>query len=153
MTTKDVWGPATWTLFHTLAEKVNDEHFDEIKTDLFLFIKRICFNLPCPDCAAHATQTISKVSPSSFENKQQLKTFLFNFHNSVNARTGKHAFSFEELNSKYARANTFVVVPYFIKVYSYRNTNVRLLINSFHKDILIKDFIKWMRENASKFKR
>lgn len=153
MTTKDVWGPATWTLFHTLAEKVNDEHFNEIKTDLFLFIKRICFNLPCPDCAAHATQTISKVSPSSFENKQQLKTFLFNFHNSVNARTGKPAFSFEELNSKYARANTFVVVPYFIKVYSYRNTNVRLLINSFHKDILIKDFIKWMRENASKFKR
>jgi hypothetical protein len=36
-------------------------------------------------------------------------------------------------------------------VYSHRNTNVRLLVNSFHKDILIKDFIKWIRDNNSKF--
>lgn len=153
MTTKDTWGPATWTLFHTLAEKVNDENFNELKTDLFSFIKRICFNLPCPDCAAHATQIISKINADSFANKQQLKMFLLNFHNSVNARVGKRHFTVEEMNSKYSRANTFVVVPYFIKVYSHRNTNVRLLINSFHKDILIKDFIKWMRENSSKFKK
>lgn len=79
--------------------------------------------------------------------------FLFNFHNSVNARTGKRPCTFEEMNSKYALANTFVVVPYFIKVFSHRNTNVRLLINSFHKDILIKDFIKWIRENSHKFKK
>jgi hypothetical protein len=26
-----------------------------------------------------------------------------------------------------------------------------LLINSFHKDILIKDFIKWMRDSSFKF--
>ena len=71
----------------------------------------------------------------------------------MNARVGKRAFTIEELNAKYSRANTFVVVPYFIKVYSHRNTNVRLLVNSFHKDILIKDFIKWMRENSSKFKK
>lgn len=77
--------------------------------------------------------------------------FLLHFHNSVNARTGKPPFTADELNAKYARANTFVVVPHFIKVYSYRNTNVRLLVNSFHKDILIKEFIKWMRENSSKF--
>jgi len=46
-----------------------------------------------------------------------------------------------------------VIVPHFIKVFSHRNTNVRLLINSFHKDMLIKDFIKWMRENAVKFNK
>jgi hypothetical protein len=44
-------------------------------------------------------------------------------------------------------------VPYFIKVYSYRTTNVRLLMNSFQKDILIKDFIKWIRDNSSKFNK
>ena len=26
MASKDVWGPATWTLFHTLAEKVKEEN-------------------------------------------------------------------------------------------------------------------------------
>ena len=78
---------------------------------------------------------------------------MLNFHNSVNARTSKRPFTVEEMNAKYALANTFVVIPYFIKVYSHRNTNVRLLINSFHKDILIKDFIKWIRENGHKFKK
>jgi hypothetical protein len=151
MTSKDTWGPATWTLFHTLAEKIQDKHFNEAKSDLLTFIKRICSNLPCPDCAAHATQYTSKLTPNHFTSKEQFKLFLFHFHNSVNIRTGKRPFMLEELNAKYSRANTFVVVPYFIKVYSYRNTNVRLLINSFHKDILIKDFIKWIRENSHKF--
>jgi len=25
MVSKDVWGPSTWTLFHTLAEKVKEK--------------------------------------------------------------------------------------------------------------------------------
>jgi hypothetical protein len=151
MASKDTWGPATWTLFHTLAEKIQDTQFNDTKSDLLTFIKRICSNLPCPDCAAHATQYTSKLTPNHFTSKEQFKLFLFHFHNSVNIRTGKRPFMLEELNAKYSRANTFVVVPYFIKVYSYRNTNVRLLINSFHKDILIKDFIKWIRENSHRF--
>ena len=151
MASKDTWGPSTWTLFHTLAEKVKDENFNDVKTDMLAFIKRICANLPCPDCAAHATQFISKLTSDHFATKQNFKLFLFHFHNSVNVRTNKRPFTVEELNAKYSRANTFVVVPHFIKVYSYRNTNIRLLVNSFHKDILIKDFIKWMRDNSNKF--
>jgi hypothetical protein len=153
MASKDTWGPATWTLFHTLAEKIQDNQFNDTKSDLLTFIKRICSNLPCPDCAAHATQYTAKLTPNHFASKEQFKLFLFHFHNSVNMRTGKRPFTLEELNAKYSRANTFAVVPHFIKVYSYRNTNVRLLINSFHKDILIKDFIKWMRENSSRFNK
>ena len=153
MASKDVWGPATWTLFHTLAEKVKEDNFNEMLPDLLTMIKRICMNLPCPDCSAHAVQIMSKVTPNQFTSKESLKIFLFHFHNSVNVRTGKPVFTVEELNSKYSRANTFVIIPYFIKVFSYRNTNVRLLVNSFHKDILIKDFIKWMRENSSKFNK
>ena len=153
MASKDVWGPATWTLFHTLAEKIKDEHYAEVLPDMLIMIKRICMNLPCPDCSAHAIQMMSKVSASHFPTKDNLKAFLFHFHNTVNMRTGKQAVMLEELNAKYARANTFVIVPHFIKVFSHRNTNVRLLINSFHKDMLIKDFIKWMRENSHKFNR
>lgn len=153
MASKDIWGPSTWTLFHTLSEKVKEENFNEILPDFLVMIKRICMNLPCPDCSAHAVQVMSKVSANQFTSKESLKMFLFHFHNSVNVRTGKPVFTVEELNAKYARANTFVIIPYFIKVFSYRNTNVRLLINSFHKDILIKDFIKWMRENSSKFNK
>jgi hypothetical protein len=93
------------------------------------------------------------VNQSQFPTKESFKVFLLRFHNSVNARTNKPAFTLEDLNAKYVRANTFVVVPHFIKVFSHRNTNVRLLINSFHKDLLIKDFIKWIRENSAKFNK
>jgi len=151
MVSKDVWGPSTWILFHTLAEKIKEEHFNEVLPEMLVMVKRICMNLPCPDCSAHAVQIMSKVSVSQFPTKESFKLFLLRFHNSVNARTNKPAFTLEELNAKYVRANTFVVVPNFIKVFSYRNTNVRLLINSFHKDMLVKDFIKWMRENSAKF--
>ena len=151
MVSKDVWGPSTWTLFHTLAEKVKEEHFAALLPEMLVMVKRICMNLPCPDCSAHAIQIMAKVNPAQFPNKESFKVFLLRFHNSVNARTNKRAFTLEELNAKYVRANTFVVVPHFIKVFSHRNTNVRLLINSFHKDMLTKDFIKWMRENGSKF--
>lgn len=151
MTSKDIWGPSTWTLFHTLAEKIKDDHFNDIKSELLNYVKRICANLPCPDCAAHAIQIISKLTPDQLASKQNFKVFLMQFHNSVNARTGKRLFTIEELNAKYSRANTFVVVPHFIRVYSYRNTNVRLLVNSFQKDMLIKDFIKWIRENSHRF--
>ena len=153
MASKDTWGPATWTLFHTLAEKIKDDDYAELLPDMLVMIKRICMNLPCPDCSAHAIQIMSKISANQFPTKDSFKTFLFHFHNSVNVRTNKRPFTMEELNDRYARANTFVIVPYFIKVFSYRNTNVRLLINSFHKDILIKDFIKWMRDNSSKFNK
>ena len=151
MASKDVWGSATWTLFHTLAEKVKEENFNEIFPDMLIMIKRICMNLPCPDCSSHAIQIMSKISANQFDSKESLKQFLFHFHNSVNVRTNKRPFTIEELNDRYSRAKTFVVIPHFIKVFSYRNTNVRLLINSFHKDILMKDFIKWIRENSSKF--
>ena len=77
MVSKDVWGPSTWTLFHTLAEKVKEEHFNEVMPDMLIMMKRICANLPCPDCSAHATQIMAKMTPAQFPNKESLKVFLF----------------------------------------------------------------------------
>jgi hypothetical protein len=28
---QNVWGPITWMLFHSFAEKINEEHFINIK--------------------------------------------------------------------------------------------------------------------------
>ena len=54
MTGYNVWGPAIWTLFHTLAEKIKPEKFEKIKYGLFNQIQLIAFNLPCPICSAGA---------------------------------------------------------------------------------------------------
>jgi N-acyl-D-aspartate/D-glutamate deacylase len=96
MVSKDVWGPSTWTLFHTLAEKVKEEHFAALLPEMLVMVKRICMNLPCPDCSAHAIQIMAKVTPAQFPNKDSFKLFLLRFHNSVNARTNKRAFTLEE---------------------------------------------------------
>ena len=43
------WGEPTWYLFHTLAEKINDESFPTIREELLNVFYSICSNLPCPE--------------------------------------------------------------------------------------------------------
>ena len=35
------WGPCTWFLFHTLAEKIREEHFMKLKPELINIVKNI----------------------------------------------------------------------------------------------------------------
>ena len=42
MAPPEIWGPPVWNFIHTLAEKVNEDYFNVIKTSLFSIIKRIC---------------------------------------------------------------------------------------------------------------
>ena len=55
------WGPPTWILLHAIAEKINESFFPDISVQLFQIISQICKNLPCPECAAHATQFLNSV--------------------------------------------------------------------------------------------
>ena len=92
-----IWGPPIWTLFHCLAEKIKDEDFPTIGPQIVRYIKQICTNLPCPECSQHATQFLSKVTPSSLNTKQKLQHFLCVFHNSVNKRKNKQQLDIQAL--------------------------------------------------------
>ena len=92
------WGPCTWFLFHTLAEKIKEERFMELKPGLIDIIKNICSNLPCPDCKQHATAKIKTLNDKAINNKDSLKKALLLFHNEVNKRLNKPQFIWEELN-------------------------------------------------------
>ena len=80
------WGPPTWYLFHTLAEKVIDSDFDKMKPELITMIKLICSNLPCPDCSHHATMMLNNSKLASIKNKDDLKQYMLWFHNQVNIK-------------------------------------------------------------------
>ena len=99
------WGPCTWYLFHTLAEKMIEEQFITQKPKLLEIIKSICYNLPCPDCALHAKTKINTLNESSINSKKDLKLMLLSFHNEVNIRVGKPIFTENELYEKYKSAN------------------------------------------------
>lgn len=89
MVGKSVWGPAIWYLFHTLAFKMKNQHFNELKNSLLDFFVLISANLPCPECTEHAQQETRNLDKSKITNKKDLCTYFLMFHNKVNARTKK----------------------------------------------------------------
>ena len=145
------WGAPTWFLFHTLAHKIKDEHFSKIKPDLFNNIKIICRNLPCPKCADHATDYMSKININSINTKEDLKNMLFKFHNDVNVRTGALLFSYSELNDKYSTAVTINIVQNFFIFFKDKSFNVTAIANSMHRDRITITLKEWFQKNIQYF--
>jgi len=145
------WGPCTWFLFHTLAEKIKEDQFDNNKEGLLNLIVRICDNLPCPDCAGHARQQMANLNSNTIKTKQDLKNMLLSFHNIVNQRLNKPTFTVEELNNKYKLSITSNVIQYFIQIWSKRSHNPKLMTEDLHKSRVVNDFVNWWNINHHLF--
>jgi len=145
------WGPPTWYLFHTLAEKVNENNFAYIRNDLVNNIIAICKNLPCPKCASHASEYMSKINVNSIRTKNDLKNMLFIFHNEVNSRTGTPQFSYEELNDKYSKAIVMNIIQTFFIFFQDKSFNVSSITNNMHRARLIESLKNWFLQNIQFF--
>lgn len=111
--TKSFWGQPTWLLFHSLAEKVDETKYANHYKVVWEFIKNICGGLPCPYCQSHALGYVSRISLRDVNTKEKLKKVLFDFHNSVNTRTGRSKESTRILE-KYKSANLKKILELFI---------------------------------------
>ena len=149
--TKQRWGSSIWFLFHTLAEKIKEEEFLNLKDQLLDIIKSICMNLPCPECSSHATKYIQNLNYISIKKKDDLKIFLFNFHNYVNKRKGFKIFSLDELNSKYKKSNTINIIKNFILIYQYKNKSFNMIANEIQKQRQLDVFKNWINNNIQSF--
>ena len=145
----EVWGPPIWALFHTLAEKIKEEEFNQVFPPLFHYIKRISAYLPCPECAGHATQYFSKIKPTQITNKKDFKNMLYIFHNMVNVRKKKPLFNYAD-TEKYKNNNIGELYNRFINVYNTKG-NMQMLNESFQRQFVIKDFKKWLINNLKHF--
>ena len=143
------WGPPTWILFHCLAEKIKEEKFSEVCPQLFFLIKKICMNLPCPDCSMHATQFLSRVNFSFIKNKDDFKHLLYIFHNVVNKRKNKDMFNVAHLTN-YSNTNIINAFNNFVDIYHTRG-NMKLLADSFQRKMIIKEFKIWLMNNYTNF--
>lgn len=141
-----LWGEPTWFLFHTLAEKIKEEYFPSLKNDLFSFIKKICNNLPCPDCAQHATQYVNGINFDAINTKKQLVVLLFNFHNEVNRRKDYELFDFHDID-KYKNAITINIVKNFFYQFGKKSYSVRLDVNGHQRSLLLKSFKEWLEKH------
>jgi hypothetical protein len=150
MATKKEWGNATWYLFHTLSFKMKDQYFDELKNDFLNICLNICTNLPCPDCSDHAVAIMKNLNRDNIKTKKDLQLFFFDFHNSVNRRTKKPIFN-ENQMFMYHKAVTKNIVFNYITILSKKYNNIKLLTNSFHRDMSMNEFKKWISHNSNKF--
>ena len=145
------WGEPTWYLLHTLAQKVKEDQFPRLRKEFLDIILKICINLPCPDCANHATRYMQGVNFDTIATKQQLKDLLFRFHNTVNAKKGFPQFSYQDLDSKYSGAVTSNIILYFIQHFEKNNYSLRVGTSGFYRSRSVSAIKQWIFSNLQGF--
>lgn len=150
MPSPETWGPAVWALLHTLPEKVVDDRPTIFYIGLFNIIKLICNNLPCPTCAEDSSRFLAKVPLDKVNTKQGIKNMIYILHNYVNSKKRKLPFNFKDLDAVYKKKELLSVINLFCKKYNTKG-NMQLLSESFRRQIAVKSFIKWMKQNAIYF--
>ena len=146
----EVWGPPHWDFFHTFSENIHESSYSQVGPILFIFIVRICRNLPCPECSSHASRFLAKINIRSLKTKSDLKNLMYIFHNFVNKRKNKLMFPQTELENKYKRKNIVDVFKRFLRVFNTRG-NMNLLSESFQRDFVIRDLKSWFKSSAHHF--
>lgn len=145
------WGPPIWFLFHTIAEKIKADEFLSLKNEIIQNIVIICKNLPCPNCASHASNYISKVNFNAINTKEDLKMFLFNFHNSVNQKKGYPIFTKQELDEKYSKAVTINIFNNFLFHFQDKHKSIHMISDDMYRQRLSTSIKSWILFNINKF--
>lgn len=145
------WGEPTWFLFHTLAEKIKPEYFQEIRADLLNIIYTICTNLPCPDCAKHANAYMNGVNFNSITTKEHLRLLLYRFHNEVNRRKGFAEFPLDQLTEKYSKADTVKIIHYFMPFFEDKHASIRMISDDMHRARIALQLKAWFNKNIGAF--
>lgn len=143
-----MWGPVTWILFHSLAAKINSRYFNEERSNLIHYIRSICRILPCPNCAQHAIQNL--VNIDKIKTKRELEVFLFNLHNTVNARK-KVPIPDISIIEQYKTVNLNKVIQAWIDNFKSDSGITKLMNLSFIRDKTKISFINYLKNNFHKF--
>jgi len=145
------WGEPTWLFLHTMAQKIKPEYFDTIRQGFLGQISAICRNLPCPDCANHAATYLDNSNFNRIKKKEDLILFLYDFHNTVNAKKGYPLFSKSDLYDKYSKANTMNVINYFIFHFTDKSKSIRMISNDMFRTRIIQLLKDWLNVNLQFF--
>ena len=144
MASRQQWGNITWYLFHGIAEKIKEDKFLELKPSIISIIKLICSNLPCPDCADHATKFLNTINFDNIQNKNDFKIFLFKFHNMINSKINKPQFLKEDFDNKYKNIILPKIFEYFIKIYSINNKSEKMMMYTAFKNSFLSNLKQMM---------
>jgi hypothetical protein len=146
---KSVWGPATWFLLHSIVIKIRDDAPNDVIIELKKIINGITSNLPCPVCSSHAKSQLIKLRFESITTVEGLRQFMFVFHRAVNEFLKKPILmTYQEHLIIYNNMELTLVIKNFLNIYNnMSNTNVTMMLYSFHRKTLLTDinnyFVKY----------
>lgn len=147
---KQTWGNATWYMLHVLAEKLRPEE-RALVPSLLHHIESVCANLPCPDCAEHASRLLATSNRAAINDRESLRRFLYDLHRHVNERLGKHTPPYETCNELYSRGRTDVVVRHFFAVMAGVRSQNKAMIYGFRRAQCLKEFAQFLDSNSAAF--
>lgn len=147
------WGNVTWIFLHTFAEKINPRFYESNVGFIFDLIKRICVNLPCPDCSKHADTFFNNIHIGSISTHDRFKSLIWDFHNTVNSRLGVQIET-PKIMDKYTTISMSTALIDFKSYYSIRyNTHIEMGFgnNDAVRIRLTNVIINWMRQYWNAF--
>ena len=150
MSNNNYWGNITWKFFHTVIEKIKQEHYNNEREKILYFVKKICDNLPCPECKAHANTFMKRVKITHINTKDDFKYLLFNFHNEVNKKLKKNIHE-QNVLDEYKENKLVPLISMFIQIFSKPMANSRLMMESMNRNIFMKELLAYFKENIEKF--
>lgn len=110
------WGRHIWFFFHSFAESIDSVCYIRNKDYVCNLLKQVCLHLPCPECSEHAKRYVYySLHGKNIKTKDELKQYFYDFHNSVNIRTGKPIFNNIEV---YKNINFHKVIHNFVIIFT-----------------------------------
>jgi len=94
-----IWGPLGWATLHSVAACYPDSPTDSEKDMLLRWISAFRETILCPSCQAHFAGMFSSYTqkyPHWWNSRKDFCEFVFRAHNTVNARTQKRVYGFQE---------------------------------------------------------
>jgi len=147
---KAVWGPATWKLLHCMVLNVKNIEPGQL-IELKNTIMRIVSNLPCPYCTSHALSNIASSNFRMIGNIDDLKMFMFQFHNKVNQQVNKKLITYEEHIPIYCDLNLEVVFQDFLNIYQKQMGGITMMLYGFHRKQMLIDVFNFFRRNQNMY--
>lgn len=144
------WGILTWMLFHTLAEKIKVEKFQNYSSVIISYIKRICYCLPCPYCREDARLYLSSFNFKLIKSKEDLKLFLFDFHNHVNQKL-KNEIPDVDVLEKYKSLDIQNVLNLWYRYFTRYGIEAQEFMEGMERDKVRKDFHTFISQNLTIF--
>ena len=143
-----IWGPITWNLLHTIAEKIYPDKFLSAKKDIATIILLIIKNIPCPICREHAEAHIKRHDIFICKTRDELINYIFIFHNET-SKHAKNQIAGKDILTKYKKYDFNIIVNQYM--FHYKNTRSDDLKFSFSKIQNLKQIFNLLINNTNNF--